>query len=132
MGDYVCATCHYDGPPRRVKRGSEAVDRGLWLVFPLGVPYTLWRILSKRRLCRHCGSHDLHPVTSAMGKRLMDINSPLPLPKSSRAQPAQALSPSRPASSDTKPVTTEPVDLVFKSPEPRRPRDASITQPDSW
>lgn len=130
MADYVCATCHYDGPPRRVKRGSDAVDRGLWLVFPLGVPYTLWRILSKRRLCRHCGSDDLHPVGSAMGKRLMDINTPLPLPKAARAKASLAPSPTLPV--DTKPVDAAPIDLVFKPQEPRRPRDASVIQPDNW
>lgn len=72
MAEYVCMKCHYIGTAKRIKRGSTKIEFYGWLTFPLGLPYTLWRMFSKRRVCRHCGSSFLEPVTSPVGMRIIE------------------------------------------------------------
>lgn len=41
----------------------------MWLIFPLGLPYTLWRMGSKQRACPDCGEKEyLVSSDSALGK----------------------------------------------------------------
>lgn len=41
-----------------------------WAMFPLGLPYTLWRMLSGTKTCRNCGSEALASLLSPVGQRL--------------------------------------------------------------
>ncbi len=83
----ICPQCHYIGKAARKKRGSTKVEFGAWLLFPFGLPYTLWRMLSKIPICRHCGNDLLIGVNSAVGQKLMaKLNEDLLSPPVQRAQ----------------------------------------------
>jgi hypothetical protein len=70
MADYICIKCEYVGIPKRVARGSDKLSKIGWFIFPLNLPYVLWRMLTKRKFCRHCGSDSVFPVTSLEGAEL--------------------------------------------------------------
>lgn len=42
-----------------------------WMVFPLGLPYTLWRMLCKIPVCGECRHPTLIPLDSAVGQKLL-------------------------------------------------------------
>ena len=70
MGDYICIKCEYVGKPKTRPRGSDKLSKLGWLVFPLNVPYVLWRMLTKHKFCRHCGSDSVIPANSLEGTEL--------------------------------------------------------------
>ena len=70
MVDYICIECQYVGRPKYKKRGSDKLNRVGWFVFPLNVPYILWRTLTKLKSCRHCNGQ-VFSVTSLEGSHLV-------------------------------------------------------------
>lgn len=90
----VCTRCHYVGTPRYVKRGSNRAAFGAWLIFPFGLPYTLWRMFSKIPECSECGERLLVKVDSPLGTRIIEADeaerngaTPAPLPMRKPMQP---------------------------------------------
>lgn len=74
MSEIICIECKYIGKPKLKKRGSLKLDITCWLLFPFGLPYSLWRMFAKRTpVCGHCGSVALVPVDSEAGGRLTKI-----------------------------------------------------------
>ena len=71
MTEFICPDCQYVGKPLRKKRGSTRVEFSMWLLFPLGLPYSIWRMLSRYNVCRHCGNGLLIDTQSAVGKKLV-------------------------------------------------------------
>ncbi len=69
--DVICPKCEYVGRPAKKKRGSNMVEFGAWLSFPLGIPYTLWRMLSKYPVCPQCGNTTLIESDSVVGMKLL-------------------------------------------------------------
>jgi hypothetical protein len=99
MGEYICTICHYVGMPKTAKRGSGKIEKFGWMIFPLGLPYTLWRIVSKIRTCRHCGC-PVVPVNSNEGRRLeaMEMAALGPIaPIKPKAPPPPKAEPVKPA-----------------------------------
>ena len=115
--DIICPKCQYVGKPTKKKRGSGKIELVGWLCFPLGLPYTLWRMLSKYPVCRNCGNPMLIDSRSRVGQRILfetrrkfgEDEASEPLPPSMPAAPA--------------PVAAAPV----KERSPRPPAD-----PDKW
>lgn len=70
--EYICPACHTIARPKYRRRGSGKVELYGWLMFPLGVPYTLWRMFSKIPICKSCGGETLIDIHSAVGERLME------------------------------------------------------------
>lgn len=70
MRDIVCVHCKYAGRPGKRKRGSTWLEALGWMVFPLGLPYTIWRMFSKQPVCKQCGSDVTVRADSIMGLRL--------------------------------------------------------------
>jgi hypothetical protein len=73
MPTYICTQCRYAETPRTRKRGSKGMETVAWMLFPFGLPYTLWRMLSKTRECRHCACTAVVKLKSPMGKRLLAL-----------------------------------------------------------
>lgn len=71
MAEYICLRCKHTGKPRMKKRGSRRLELTGWLLFPLGIPYTLWRMASKIPTCSHCDSEELTGRDSAIGRKLV-------------------------------------------------------------
>ena len=68
---YICPTCHHIGKPKYIKPGSGKGELRAWLMFPFGVPYTIWRMLAKTKVCKSCGGFGLIDEDSTVGLRLM-------------------------------------------------------------
>lgn len=64
LGEYICSRCDYQGPKKKVKRGSAKMEMFCWAMFPVGPFYTAWRILTKRWGCPRCGETVMVPVRS--------------------------------------------------------------------
>ena len=75
MVEFICLKCQYIGKPKRIKRGSRKIEFWGWMMFPLGLPYTLWRMLSKQRICAHCTSQYLQSITSPIGMKMIEAMS---------------------------------------------------------
>lgn len=128
MSEYVCARCHYDGPPRRIKRGSTRTEAMMWMMFPFGLPYTFWRMLTKIPQCRHCDSRDIYPVTTAMGKRLLADPVITPPPLSPSVGLPHPLLPAKALDESIAPTPAPPVPPASV----RAPRHATASDPEAW
>lgn len=63
--DWYCLQCGQFGSPRTITKGSFLIEIFLWLMLIVpGVIYSLWRLTSKFKGCRFCGSTSLVPPTS--------------------------------------------------------------------
>lgn len=67
MAEYICSKCYYEGKPRKRKRGSGKTEFFMWMIFPLGLPYTFWRMLTKTSECANCGSSMIADKKNAIG-----------------------------------------------------------------
>lgn len=69
--DCICARCGTRGPGKRVTKGSFLIELFLWLCLIVpGLVYSLWRLTTKHTACRKCGSTELVPVDTPMGRKL--------------------------------------------------------------
>jgi len=67
----ICSTCGTPGKPKKVSRGSLLIEIILWCCFLVpGILYSLWRMGSKQKVCRKCGSPSMVPVNSPVGRKL--------------------------------------------------------------
>ena len=82
----VCTHCGSAGSPERRRRGSLALEIGLWVLalitlplFALGAPilfllvavfYTLWRF-SMREVCPRCGAQAMIPADTPRGREVL-------------------------------------------------------------
>ena len=73
MTDYICRMCHYVGQPKLIKRGSGKTEIIMWLLFPLGIPYSIWRMFGKHKTCLMCEHESLVFTDSIIGKRLLSL-----------------------------------------------------------
>jgi len=73
MGEIVCIKCRYVGKASRKKLGSTKTEAIGWSVFPFGIPYTLWRMLSKKPVCPSCGGEFIIKTNTIAGHRLVKI-----------------------------------------------------------
>ncbi len=63
--------CQYTGKPRKRKRGSTKAEVFAWMAFPFGLPYSLWRMLTKTSECAHCSSKLIYTTTSLQGHKML-------------------------------------------------------------
>ena len=82
-GAMFCTTCHQTDRPKLHTKGSLGLELLLWvagvlaaltvvglvlLVVPLA--YSIWRLTSRGKVCRHCQSSELIPPTSPRARQL--------------------------------------------------------------
>lgn len=65
-GDVVyCTTCGSEAPAKAVTKGSIGIEVILWLFFLVpGLIYSIWRLTTKHRACKVCGSTAIIPPNS--------------------------------------------------------------------
>lgn len=69
---YVCTTCGFIGKRRKRTRGSFLLEVFLWLLFLLpGLVYTIWRSMSKEKICPQCENPTMIPADSPMGQKFL-------------------------------------------------------------
>jgi hypothetical protein len=68
----VCRRCETVARPKTRTGGSFVLEILLWLMFLLpGLIYTLIRASSTSKVCPACGSADLVPTTSPVGRQVL-------------------------------------------------------------
>lgn len=78
--EMVCKRCGHHGKPESKTRGSFWIEVVLWLCFIIpGLVYSLWRLTTRGTICPKCGSEDLLPIDSPLGKKLMQEVAPAAL-----------------------------------------------------
>ena len=67
---YYCITCEsYETAPKKTP-GSLIIEIFLWCMFLVpGIIYSVWRITSRKRVCRTCASLDIVPPNSPIAQR---------------------------------------------------------------
>ena len=67
----ICCDCGTVGTPKRHMEGSVIVEVFLWCLFLLpGLLYSFWRLSTKCKVCRSCGSRTMIPLESPRGQML--------------------------------------------------------------
>jgi len=98
--NYVCIECHYVGERKSKKPGSKGVEIFMWSMFPLGLPYTIWRMTSKKYVCRECEGEMLVKEDSSFGALLirnsMSAPSQKPKPANTAPAPTSIITPPKP------------------------------------
>lgn len=65
----ICIRCNSIGASTTKTKGSFFIELLLWLCFIIpGIIYSIWRLTTKYKACRFCGSADLVPEDSPRGK----------------------------------------------------------------
>lgn len=65
----ICAACGTVGQPKSETRGSILIEIVLWLCFLIpGLIYSIWRLTTRRPVCRACGGHELLPLNTPGGR----------------------------------------------------------------
>lgn len=68
----VCQRCGTAAEPDEVTRGSIWIEVILWLCFLVpGLIYSFWRLSTRQDACAKCGSTDLVPIDSPVGRQLV-------------------------------------------------------------
>lgn len=69
--EMVCKNCGTVGEPERVTKGSLLIEIVLWCAFLVpGLIYSLWRLGSRHDACQACGSTELVPLSSPLGRKV--------------------------------------------------------------
>lgn len=67
----ACTSCGHIGATKRHTRGQFWVEVVLWLLLLIpGFIYTVWRLSSRTDACAVCGSTELVPPDSPVGRRI--------------------------------------------------------------
>lgn len=48
----------------------------MWSLFPLGIPYSIWRMIAKKYVCSQCDGDILFPLDGVLGSTLSQASSP--------------------------------------------------------
>lgn len=72
MSKMICAVCGSVSNPKTVTKGSIFIELVLWLCFIIpGVIYSIWRLTTRHEACRECGSKNIVPIDSPVGRKLV-------------------------------------------------------------
>lgn len=67
----VCKQCGTVDEPATETPGSFAIELILWLCFLVpGLIYSFWRLSRKHAVCRACGSREIVPLDTPVGRKL--------------------------------------------------------------
>jgi hypothetical protein len=117
MAERICPKCRYVGAARKRKRGSTQTEAMGWMMFPLGLPYTLWRMCTKIQECRLCGNKTLLKPNSADGLLFL---------AQEEAELRQTTSPAAP------PIPVPSAEAAAWDTQPIEPRPKRTVDPDLW
>lgn len=71
----ICKTCGFVGKAKKRTKGSIFIEIILWICFLIpGVIYSIWRLTTRAEVCSKCGSTELIPIDSPIGKELLKNN----------------------------------------------------------
>ncbi len=71
MKQRICKTCGHMGKPKTMTPGSFIIEIVLWLCFLVpGLFFSIWRLTARYSACAKCGSREIIPLDSPVGKEL--------------------------------------------------------------
>ena len=69
----ICTHCGHAGKPKTHTKGSLLIEIVLWLSFLVpGLIYSLWRLTTRQKVCRKCGTPNLVPTDTPRGRKLLE------------------------------------------------------------
>lgn len=69
---FVCKACGNIGESNTTTSGNIVIEIILWLCLIIpGVIYSIWRMTSKHEACSKCGSKEVIPTDSPIGRKLV-------------------------------------------------------------
>ena len=70
---YICRACWLVATPKSITKGSSLIEVVLWGLFLIpGVLYSVWRFITKEKVCPVCSSLAVVPINSAMGQKFFN------------------------------------------------------------
>lgn len=67
----ICRDCGTKGAGKRVTPGNILIELLLWCFFLIpGLLYSAWRMTARRTVCGVCGSSNLIPLDSPIGRQI--------------------------------------------------------------
>lgn len=73
--ELICSQCGYVGNTKSYTPGSIVIEILMYCMFIIpGLIYSFWRISSRKKVCGSCGSQNLIPQDSPMGRKLLGNN----------------------------------------------------------
>ena len=70
--EIICATCHEQGAPVKKTKGNIWLEILLWILFfPVGFCYSVYRLATREKVCRTCGSRELVPLGTARAQQIL-------------------------------------------------------------
>lgn len=65
----ICTHCGNIGNTKSYTKGSFIIELGLWLLFLIpGIIYSLWRLSTRRQVCKLCNSDQIFELDTPIGK----------------------------------------------------------------
>ena len=69
----ICLECGTVGRTKTRTKGSILIELLLWCCFLVpGLIYSVWRMTTRQRVCKCCGSTRVVPITSPAGQRCLN------------------------------------------------------------
>lgn len=73
----VCKACGNHGETREHTKGSILIEIVLWLCFIIpGLIYSIWRHSTRKPACTACGSDELVPPHTPVGRKIIAEHEP--------------------------------------------------------
>jgi len=70
---YICRACWLVATPKIITKGSTFIEVVLWCLFLIpGILYSVWRYITKEKVCPGCFSLGVSPIDSLMGLKFFD------------------------------------------------------------
>lgn len=71
MNQKICLVCQSIGTKKKTP-GSIFIEIILWLFFIIpGLIYSIWRLSSRKDVCKACGSETVVPTSSPAGSKIL-------------------------------------------------------------
>lgn len=68
----ICSACGHVGSSKTAVKGNILIEIVLWLFFIIpGLIYSIWRSSSRYKKCVVCGSTNLVPVDTPVGRKML-------------------------------------------------------------
>jgi hypothetical protein len=70
---YICRACWLVATPKIITKGSALIEVMLWVLFLIpGIIYSVWRYITKDKVCPACSSLAVSPIDSFMGQKFFE------------------------------------------------------------
>jgi hypothetical protein len=68
----ICSSCGHVGSSKTAIKGNGLIELILWLCFLVpGIIYSVWRSSSRYKTCSVCGSTNLVPLDTPIGRKML-------------------------------------------------------------